>query len=159
MPAYVQTIAEDRPLIESERALLRWLLDHGEPGSRDFLSQIDRARVTGRCGCGCASVDLAVDGFKESEKKEMSPVADFLYRTSTGNLCGVIAFVFEERLACLEVWSVDGQEIPSVLPTSDMLYPATEFKTEANQSPLRTPGSVTPAADAPVAPPPGAAGL
>jgi hypothetical protein len=32
-------------------------------------------------------------------------------------------------------------------------------KTQANQAPLRMPGSVTPAADAPVAPPPGIAGL
>ncbi|MBK8479212.1 MAG: hypothetical protein IPL39_23910 [Opitutaceae bacterium] len=78
MPTHIQIIAEDRPLTESEKTLLRWLLEHGETRGRDFLPQIDCARVSGRCGCGCATVDLAVDGLKEQEKG-LFPVADFFY--------------------------------------------------------------------------------
>lgn len=125
---HVQTIAEDRPLTESEKSLLRWLLEHGEACGRDFLPQVDRARVSGRCGCGCATVDLAIDGFKESEEKGLFPVADFFYRTPSGSLCGVMAMVRGDRLAGLEVWSVDGRETPAELPVVDSLFPASEFE-------------------------------
>jgi hypothetical protein len=41
----------------------------------------------------------------------------------------------------------------------DLVREIQRYVSSANQAPLRTPGSVTPAANAPVAPPPGAAGL
>jgi len=133
--AHMVTYAEDRLLTDSERTLLRWLLEHGDSGAHDFIPQIDLVRVAGQCGCGCATVDLAVDGFK-GRKKGMSAVADFFYRTPLGSLCGAIVFVSGKRLTCLEIWSVDGQEVPSVLPAVDRLYPASEFKVQTNREHL-----------------------
>ena len=145
MPTHIQTIAEDRPLTESEQSLLRWLLEHGEARGRDFLPQIDRARVSGRCGCGCATVDLVVDGLKE-EEKGLFPVADFFYRTPSGGLCGVMAMVRGDRLAGLEVWSVDGRDTPTELPATDGLFPAAELENGGRTSaqsatPVRSPVS------------------
>jgi hypothetical protein len=55
-----------------------------------------------------------------------------------------------DQLSSVELVS-GGSEEPA-----HVVWPAEKL---ANQPPLRTPGSVTPAAGAPVAPPPGAAGL
>ncbi|MBK8478647.1 MAG: hypothetical protein IPL39_20905 [Opitutaceae bacterium] len=154
MPTHIQTIAEDRPLIESEKILLRWLLEHGETRGRDFLPQIDRARVSGRCGCGCATVDLAVDGLKE-EEKGLFPVADFFYRTPSGGLCGVMAMARGDRLAGLEVWSVDGRETPTELPATGRLFPAAELENGGRTSDQSaTPGKCPPSNQSP---PPGVA--
>lgn len=123
MPSRASTIAEDRPLTEREKTLLRWLLEHGAPCGREFLPQIDRTRVSGRCGCGCATIDLAVDGLQDA-CLGLTPVADFFYRTPSGGLCGAMVLVRGERLAGLEVWSVDGQETPNELPAIDGLFPS-----------------------------------
>ena len=50
----MSTIPEDRPLSADEYALTRWLLAHGLPGADAHPGALDRARVVGRCGCGCA---------------------------------------------------------------------------------------------------------
>jgi hypothetical protein len=56
------SVAEDRPLTTAEALLIRWLLENGNPGASRFLPQLDLARVASRCYCGCASIDLAIDG-------------------------------------------------------------------------------------------------
>ena len=53
---------EDRPLSAQEVALTRWLLEHGVSSAARHLAELPRARVSGRCTCGCASVVFSVDG-------------------------------------------------------------------------------------------------
>ena len=58
------TLHEDRPISRQEIEIVSWLLRNAstkEPLNH-LLDGIDRLRVVGRCGCGCASVDFEKDG-------------------------------------------------------------------------------------------------
>jgi len=55
------TSTSDRPLDEREDAILRLLLSVDFPGVESLRRQADVARVSGRCPCGCASIDLWID--------------------------------------------------------------------------------------------------
>ncbi|MEO8969350.1 MAG: hypothetical protein ABI427_17665, partial [Solirubrobacteraceae bacterium] len=50
-----------RPFSEREEAILRLMLSVDGPGIGALREQADAAMVVGRCSCGCATVDLAVD--------------------------------------------------------------------------------------------------
>ena len=49
-----------RPLTAEEQALLIWLLEHGIPDARNFLSQINTLRARSSCTCGCPSIEFTV---------------------------------------------------------------------------------------------------
>ena len=57
----------------------------------------------------------------------MDVVSDFIYKTPGGALCGVFAFAVAGKLAGLEVWSIDGNDTPSGLPSVDALVQFSEF--------------------------------
>ena len=111
-----QSIDVDRELTPDEVALVRWLLEHGEPRAAHAISQLGKARVVSRCGCGCASVDFSVDGVRPSGRVGMDVVSDYWWRTPRGNLCGAFVFLRNGVLGGLDLWSIDGAETPSVLP-------------------------------------------
>jgi len=55
------TVEMDRTLSEAERSLaMRLLREFAPPEAIAFLPQLDQARVTGKCSCGCPTVDLTV---------------------------------------------------------------------------------------------------
>ena len=114
--------SESRPLTAEEHALVRWMLTHGGPLAAGYLPQLDSARVVGRCPCGCASVDFGVGGTTPPAGEGIEVLADFQWRDA-GGTCGVFAFARGGRLAGLEVWSIDGQVTPDVLPAPGMLTP------------------------------------
>jgi hypothetical protein len=114
---------EERPLSAEETGLTTWLLEHGEPAARQFLSQVARARVIERCPCGCASVDFAVDGQRAPTGTGLDILADYQWRGSRGELFGVFVFAREDLLSGLEVWSIDGQSTPVTLPQQWELTP------------------------------------
>ncbi|WP_103337067.1 hypothetical protein [Amycolatopsis sp. CA-126428] len=103
-------MASPRPLTPNERATLNTLLAADFPGAAELRAQAATARVTGRCGCGCPTIDLAVDGATpRSPKKESVAVeAD----VPDG---GLIVFVGEGRLSCLEYWTT-ADETPAEFP-------------------------------------------
>ena len=103
--------------------MLEWLLSAGDDRARAFLSQVDRARVVSRCGCGCASVDLKVDGVPQSDGSGVEDLVEYYWLGPGGGLCAVFAFASHGRLAGLETYSVDGVETPSELPTAEKLKP------------------------------------
>jgi hypothetical protein len=110
-----------RPLTSAEKQLVRWMLEHGKPEARAFLSQLERAQVTDwRCTCGCASINFSVDGFPEPSGG-LHQLADFVFG-SDEDLNGI--FVFEQSgvLAGLEVYGLAG-DAPKTLPSSDSLRP------------------------------------
>ena len=109
-------IPEDRPLYAKETQLVRWALEHGLPGSNSYLPQVDKLRVNSRCGCGCASVDFSFDGVLPDYSTGLEVLSDHLWGTGGTDLCGIFVFARNEKLAGIEVWSVDGQVTPTELP-------------------------------------------
>jgi hypothetical protein len=82
--------AVNRPITEQEGLLIKWLLEHGVPGSEEFISQIDSLTVISKCRCGCPTVNFALRGEPVvSENKRI--LADYL-ATVGGQDVGVILF-------------------------------------------------------------------
>jgi hypothetical protein len=53
----------------------------------------------------------------------MTVLSDYQWRDSAGHLFGAFVFAYGDTLGGIDVWSIDGQSIPSVLPESDRLVP------------------------------------
>jgi len=116
------SIPEDRALTPDERDLLRWLLAHSDAQGSRFTAQIDRARVSSRCGCGCASVEFGIDGRVPERSAGLVQISpDYYWNGPGGGLCAVFVYAQEDQLAGLETWSVDGMETPSCLPRIEEL--------------------------------------
>lgn len=97
------------------------MLEHGESKAQAFLSQLENAKATSwRCPCGCASINLVIDGLPEPSGG-LHILADFIFGTDI-ELSGV--FVFEKNgvLAGLEVYGLVG-DAPRTLPSFDVLRP------------------------------------
>ena len=112
----------DRALTAEERLVVHWLLEHGDGDNEAFLAQLGQARVARLCACGCASIDLSIDG-KRPAHFAMRVLSDYQWRNTQGHLCG--AFVFEQDglLAGLDLWSIDGQSTPDAMPPIESLIP------------------------------------
>lgn len=92
-----------RPLTDAEEHLIRWMLEHATPEARTFLPQLEKAQVTPwRCTCGCASIDLLIEGFPEPSG-ELHRLADFIFG-SDEDLSGIFVFERNGVLAGLEVY-------------------------------------------------------
>jgi hypothetical protein len=116
-------IQEDRPLSAEEVALAGWLLEHGAPSASRYLADLAQARVVGRCGCGCASVDFAVSGEEAHAAAGLEVLADFQWSDSEGRAAGVFVFARANRLAGLEVWPLHPAADISRLPRPEQLVP------------------------------------
>jgi len=117
--------AVNRPITEREGQLIKWLLEHGAPGSDQFISQVDSLIVISKCGCGCPTVNFARQG-KSVESDNKHILADYL-ATVDGRDVGVILFQREGRLSSLEVYSRAGTDEPFGLPEIEALYPWEEL--------------------------------
>lgn len=111
----------NRPLTPHERDLVRWLLDHGNPGSHSLVAQIDRLTVVGKCTCGCPTVDFAVDGEPVARKGE-TLISDHLAEVD-GKSVGVMLFETGGKISSLEVYSLAGTLKSFGLPAIDSLFP------------------------------------
>lgn len=112
------TLSEDRPLSAEERAIAERLLrDAAPPLALAFLPQLDHARVTGRCSCGCPTVDLTVPlEFRVTDPPPNRPLADAIGRVN-GKLVGVMLFQGGGLLSLLEVYRLeDVSDDPFGLP-------------------------------------------
>ena len=100
------------------------LLSNATDSGRRAVSQIEVARVSARCGCGCGSIDFRlVGGPRSTPAAGIEIVADQWWRTCYGHLCGAFVFLLDGRLTGLDVWSIDGNEIPHALPGPSELWP------------------------------------
>ena len=116
----------NRPLTTVEAHLIRWMLEHGKPEAREFLVQLEKARVTPwRCQCGCASINLSIEGFPEPSG-ELRPVADFIFGTDQ-DLNGIFVYECSGILAGLEVYGMTG-DAPKTLPLPVVLRPFSAAK-------------------------------
>ncbi|MEU4253692.1 hypothetical protein AB0F15_40500 [Amycolatopsis sp. NPDC026612] len=104
-----------RPLTANERTALDTLLAADFPGAGELRAQAATARVIGRCGCGCPTIDLAVDETtpRAAVKKSVAVEAD----VPDG---GLILFVDDGRLSCLEYWST-ADERPAGFPSAGQI--------------------------------------
>jgi hypothetical protein len=107
-------VESKRPLTESERTLARWMLEHGTSEARSFLPQLERAEATSwRCKCGCASVNLKIDGHPDAPPG-VHVLADFVFGVDN-NLMGIFIYESAGILSGIEVVGYGG-EVPTTLP-------------------------------------------
>jgi len=107
-----------RPVSNDELELIEALLGGAGAGAGRYLSQIERLQVVGGCGCGCPSIDLAVDGDIRDAAPRPLVLADA--ESPEGVPVGVILWVCGGALSGLEVHPWDGTRIVR-LPRPDSL--------------------------------------
>lgn len=109
-----------RALTPREMEVGAWLISHGTASDADkakYLDQLSKATVIGKCECGCASIDLGIEG---------CPVP-------TGPLCilgdfvqgdcqrGVFVFARENILAGIEIYPLADMETCGEFPPTNEL--------------------------------------
>ncbi|WIY05865.1 hypothetical protein QRX60_19210 [Amycolatopsis mongoliensis] len=104
-----------RPLTPAEREALTFLLDGDFPGAVELRAQAGTARVTGRCGCGCPTIDLAVD-----DDLPAARLAGRVVVEAGAPDGGLIVFADDGRLSGLEYWTVS-DEVPAGFPPPDRI--------------------------------------
>ena len=115
-----EPIRVDRPLTSEEYELTRWILENGKPEAKDFIEQLDRARVVALCPCGCANIDFEIEGLGKAPPG-VHILGDFIYGDES-NLCGVSVFESGGILSGLEVTGY-AIEAPKTLPRPPDLRP------------------------------------
>ncbi|MDR3619543.1 MAG: hypothetical protein P4L85_09350 [Paludisphaera borealis] len=120
-------IAVSRGLTADERRVLRWLLTIGAEISGTamqrataFLPQLDQLRVTGRCICGCPSIDLALETSQLLVDDASGTLADVDGCSPEGPAVGLILRAKGGHLSGLEAYARDGV-VPFSLPTDEQL--------------------------------------
>jgi len=117
------TMEEDRPLTAEERTLAERLLRCAAlKEALAFIAQLDQARVTGRCSCGCPTVDLTVPPeLRVADPPPGRPLADATGRVD-GKIVGVMLFQSEGLLSLLETYRLeDFSDAPFGLPSIDSI--------------------------------------
>lgn len=120
MDEVLNPIPDERPLTDEEYQLASWMLEHGEPEAKKFLSQLAFARVVARCPCGCASIDFEIAGHP-NHAGGLHILGDFLYGGET-DLSGVFIFERNGVLAGIEVYGL-ACDAPKTLPKPRSLRP------------------------------------
>jgi hypothetical protein len=104
-----------RPLSPREKEVAEWLIANGGASNEektDYLAQLQRATVIRRCPCGCASIDLAIDG-RESSEVGIVPLGDFITPESQH---GVFVFSRGGLLAGVEIYQLAADSLPAEFP-------------------------------------------
>jgi hypothetical protein len=112
---------DNRPVTAKERSLIQWLLRHGNPGSEQFLIQVDSLVVVSKCSCGCPTVYFAQEGESMAQQDAEHILADYLAMVN-GEDVGLILFQRGGRLSSLEVYSLAGTDKPFGLPELETIY-------------------------------------
>ncbi|MCX5204583.1 hypothetical protein OG897_24400 [Streptomyces sp. NBC_00237] len=101
----------NEPLAPDACAVLAALLDGPGPVLAALRAQIPHARVTGRCGCGCATVDLEVDREAVTAAPwHDRPAVEAGYPADEYG-AGVLLFTAEGYLSGLEIYSASGDPV------------------------------------------------
>ncbi|WP_228980483.1 hypothetical protein [Streptomyces sp. DH12] len=98
------------PLPPEAALTLAALLAGPDPVSGALRAQVRHTRVTGRCGCGCVTVDLVVDrAAVPPAPAHPNPAADAWYAGPDG--AGVMVFTEDGYLSSLEVYAASGDPV------------------------------------------------
>jgi hypothetical protein len=117
-------MSEERALISDEIRVMDQLLSLDFPGASELRLQQAHARVVGRCQCGCATVDLAVDVSSAPPARGVPspiPAEAEVVGEDEQPVGGVIVFLKDGYLSGLEIYS-HGAPI-SEWPATDKLRP------------------------------------
>ncbi|WP_103348581.1 hypothetical protein [Amycolatopsis sp. CA-128772] len=109
-------MASSRPLTPNERSALDTLLAADFPGAAELRAQAATARVTGRCGCGCPTIDLAV----AEAAPRAALTSSVAVEADAPDGGGLIVFAAEGRLSCLEYWFT-ADETPAAFPPPEQI--------------------------------------
>ena len=112
-----------RELTADESALIQWMLKTGCSQWEEYVDQLFHATVCSRCDCGCPSIDLSINDKTPDYSVGLSILADYLWKPSSGGQMGAFVFARKGQLSGLEVYSQDGHEIPSCIPSPSELVP------------------------------------
>jgi hypothetical protein len=110
-----------RKLTRREAQVLDYILAVGDPRVEPLRRQRMSAVVTGMCGCGCASINLAVDR-RRAEAADLcsQPLSAALTDEAIAKLpepneyFGLLLFLDEGWLSLLEIWWI--QKPPTEFP-------------------------------------------
>ncbi len=111
----------ERELTPDESALIHWMLKNGCSNLDEYVDQLSHATVCRKCACGCPSIDLSIDGKTPDYSIGLSVLADYQWKPSSGGLMGAFVFARKGQLSGLEIYSQDGCEIPSCIPSPSEL--------------------------------------
>lgn len=123
MCAKMKNISVNRSLTREGFCLVEHLLHQGNERARSFLPQLTNARVVSLCGCGCASFNLSVEGEISSDAAGMEVLCDLCWNSIDDALFGVYVFARDGLLAGVDLWSIDGESVPTLLPDITLLRP------------------------------------
>lgn len=117
-----RTLEPARDLTKAERALLDFLLSKRFPGRDALREQAKTVRVRGECGCGCASIEFAVDESKvpRAKVRRRIPIEAQRVIDEYGSGTYVLLHVLDGYIAYLEVFRV-GTETATGIPGPETL--------------------------------------
>jgi hypothetical protein len=114
---------ENRPLTVEEKTLLEWLMEQGSPEAREFTPQLEHARVVGRCGCGCPTIDLGIGASDTRTVGASQILAEFVGTSPEGWQVGVLLHARDGKLSELEIYNLSEHEGAYSLPSISTLTP------------------------------------
>ena len=115
-------IEEKRNLSQKENRLLIWLLENGNEKSISFIDQIPFLKVHSKCICGCASINFSYNDIEvDLNKNNMEILSDYKWKDQENNLFGIFVFSIDNKIAGIEVWSIDGEKTPTEYPNINSL--------------------------------------
>ncbi|WP_214108066.1 hypothetical protein [Acrocarpospora catenulata] len=94
----------ERHLTTEEQAVILALLGQNFSGANELRAQVPSAVITGRCGRGCATVDLRPG---TGPRALDSPIQDDVLVSASvqGNEAGVLLFIEDGHLSCLGIYT------------------------------------------------------
>jgi hypothetical protein len=129
-----------RPLTEGEHDILDFLLAVDAPGVDALRAQAATAQVVGRCECGCATIDIAVDrDTTQASAIRHSPAIDARTPLSSDSAESheLIVFLDEGWLASIEiVYHTDTP--PTEFPPPSLFLPAYLSNPPSTKEPQRS---------------------
>jgi hypothetical protein len=115
-----------RQLTEREAEILDFMLAVDDPRVTTLRSQRETVVATGRCTCGCASIDLAVDR-SQSQAAALcrQPIAAELDNARAAlnpdEHYGLLVFLDDGWLSLLEIWWIE--KPPLEFPPATAFHP------------------------------------
>ena len=114
----------NRPLTDTEKQLVVFMLENGDADAKKYLSRIDSIRVTQWvCDCGCASFKMVFEG-ESSPTGTTHIIADFELGSGL-DMAGAFLFEYGGVLAGFEVYGM-AKNAPTKLPKPNELRPLTD---------------------------------
>jgi hypothetical protein len=101
--------------------LLEWLLKRGTREAAKYLDQLPNVTVVSRCGCGCPTIDLAVEGDAAPLSSPTTVLADAQGVSPEGVEVGLILHSRRGMISELEIYSLAGDDRRFSLPRIDDL--------------------------------------